>query len=464
MEKIIKWEKFLESLDDQEIKGFLESAQKQVLQKEDNILQNFSHAIDINKVRGVLYRFLNNLVKKIHSDGVIAYQICADKDDVNQLCMKTYYASTPPEKKDSLPSILNFSVNFSNAGVVSYSISEKKVVYVKEIDPNLIVSETNKQFYKLLPIKSHIVIPLFLEQIPVGAIQFYSLYHSIEISDEDLFALEQNSHAIAITLKSILLYEQIYRNYIFLKKRNSQMKEELNLAKKIQKNLLPINMPKLEGATVEVWYKPMEMLGGDFFDFIIDREKRGFGIFISDVAGHGVPAALITMMIKSLLSTHRIYFNRPQSLLNKINLSLFDNNVSSFFVTAFYIFIDLHEKKIYFSSAGHNEMILYRKRKEYFHQLKPKGKFLGVFPEIDCEQQSMDIQSGDRIVLYTDGIIDIINAKGEELGYEGFKNLIHLTRNLDTVSTRNFLMENINRFENNQEFSDDKCFIVIDIH
>ena len=95
---------------------------------------------------------------------------------------------------------------------------------------------------------------------------------------------------------------------------------------------------------MEFWYKPMEELGGDFFDLIVRREEDGMGFFISDVAGHGVPSALITTMIKGLLNTQRMYLDRPRQLIQRINAALFENNVSDFFVTAFYLYLNLKEK------------------------------------------------------------------------------------------------------------------------
>jgi two-component system sensor histidine kinase ChiS len=342
-------------------------------------------------------------------------------------------------------------------------LAERKTVFVQNLDKAHLVSESSRYFHELLPVKSHVTIPLFLDYTPVGALMFYTLSHPMDIENDLIEKIETDVYSIAMILKAIRLYEKVYRDYRYIKKIHLNFQKEIELAQKIQHNLIPEKFPGMPGIKVECWYQPMEELGGDFFDYIIRREGDGVGFFISDVAGHGVPSALITTMMKSLLSTYRVHHHKPSILFNRINRNLFENNVSSFFVTAFYLFLDIHKKKIAYSSAGHNEMILYRRRRESMEKMKTRGKFLGIFQDIEWEEKTASLENQDRILLYTDGITEMMSSKGEEFGIDRLMNLLHLSRNLDTVSTKNFLIRNILNYENKTLNNDDKAFILIDI-
>lgn len=314
-----------------------------------------------------------------------------------------------------------------------------------------------------MPVQSHITIPLFLDDLPVGVLVFYSLNNPIKGDKSILESIERNTYSVAMILKSILLYEGIYRDFRNIKRIHINFQKEIQLAQKIQSNLLPKTSPHLNGVKVESWYHPMEDLGGDFYDYIVRRENDGIGFFISDVAGHGVPSALITTMIKSLLGTYRSLHKNPMALMQKINSSLFENNVSNFFVTAFYLFLDIKNQRITYTSAAHGEMILYRRSEEKIIRLKTRGKFLGVFADASWGEDYLDVKSGDRILLYTDGITEMFNRHGEEFGVERLINLLMLSRNIDSTATKNFLIRNIINFENHLIARDDKAFILIDI-
>lgn len=462
MDKIVKWDDLIKDFNEtQEVKDFIQSMQESVLDEKEFFKSHLADIVDINKVKKVLFNFLNFLVSKINAQGVIAYYLNEKKGD---LFFTPYYVLTPPENNKAIPALLSLDIHFDHVdNFLSYVLSQKKIMYVKEVDPVFIASKSGKELYDNLPICSHITIPLFLDQSPVGVIQFYSLSQAIELNDLQLIDLQENTFSIAMILKSILLYEKIYRNYNTIKKINTNIKKELKLAQKIQENLMPKTPPKLQGVQVEFWYKPMEELGGDFFDFILRREEDGIGIFISDVAGHGVPSALITTMIKGVLANQRAFLDRPKQMMQRMNTALLENNVSDFFVTAFYLYLNLKNKTMGFTSAGHNEAFVFKKRTEEVIPLKTKGKFLGIFEENSWKEEVFVIEKGDRIVLYTDGITEMLNNKGEEFGFEQLVNLIKLSKNLDLISTKKFIINNLLSFENTEFVNDDKAFILADI-
>lgn len=148
----------------------------------------------------------------------------------------------------------------------------------------------------------------------------------------------------------------------------------------------------------------MHTVGGDLYDFHV-ISKTEIGILIADVAGHGVSAAIIMGMVKLAFKTNKEYARNPANLLEKMNDTLF-GIAGKGYVTAGYCYINL-EKEITFSSAGHPALILLRSRSTEIKELQPKGAILGAFPKIKCTNELMPIKLGDKILLYTDGILEV---------------------------------------------------------
>lgn len=179
------------------------------------------------------------------------------------------------------------------------------------------------------------------------------------------------------------------------------LKKELLLAKQLQQKLIPSKLPEIKGFSFETIYEPMEAVGGDFYDFMLMPNKTG--IFISDVCGHGLTAAFITSMVKMLLETAQQNNLAPNDLLKYLN----DNLIlilEEKFLTAFYGILDHESLRFTYSRAAHDFPVLIRD--ETVHYLKGKGALLGVFKEIELDLCEIQLQKGDKLIFYTDGLVE----------------------------------------------------------
>jgi len=459
--KVFNWKEILTTISSiEDLETILKETINKVKFLKNELISNVFDEIQINKVKMLLYDYLEILTTQIGGEGVILYVLETKKKEPFFSPFFCRYDSDP----QVVSMIMGFDVPFDETGgILSYTIINKEIVYVKELDIININPLLTNDFLNILPLKSNLTIPLFMENIPIGVIVFFSVNKKINLNYEEITYIEKNVLPLSMIIKAIRLYESIYRDYQYIKRMNLNLKREIELAQKIQSNLLPDKPPILDGVKIDFWYKPMENLGGDFFDFIVRREKDGFGVFISDVAGHGVPSALITTMIKSLLNTYRSYHNNPSSLMERINIDLLANNISDYFVTAFYMFIDLKTRQGVFTNAGHNEGLIYRRSKHKVEKLNTKGKFLGIFENEYWEEKTINLEPGDRIVLYTDGITEMLSKNMEEFTEERLENLILLSKSLDIEATKKFIVRNIENFEDSYNILDDKALIIIDI-
>lgn len=198
------------------------------------------------------------------------------------------------------------------------------------------------------------------------------------------------------------------------KRRLATYEKELEIARKIQFSLLPEKTPHLPGLKLAARYKPMEAVGGDLYDFA-ELKKNRLGVFISDVSGHGIPAALISTMVKQIFQKEHRYHGNPEELLIQLNNDL-KGHTETRFVTAGYCIIDIEKKQLIFSAAGHPPVMIYRKKTRELEVVTALGTLLGFFDTIETSSIKVDLESQDRIFIYTDGCTEAMNENGDFFG------------------------------------------------
>lgn len=202
-----------------------------------------------------------------------------------------------------------------------------------------------------------------------------------------------------------------------LEKNFTRIQREFELSKNIQKNIIPSTAPVVKGVKIASLYKPLEEVSGDFFDYIDLGSPGRIGIFIADVTGHGVPSALITSMLKILISTSGDYKNSPPAMMRYINSHLF-NRTGGYLVTAFYAIVDTEAMTLRYSRAAHSFPLLIRSGK--ISPLKADGFILGADEKPRFKERKIKLINDDLILFFTDGLTETMN-----IGSEYFDNVIN---------------------------------------
>jgi sigma-B regulation protein RsbU (phosphoserine phosphatase) len=190
------------------------------------------------------------------------------------------------------------------------------------------------------------------------------------------------------------------------------IENELVIARRIQASILPDANPQLSNLRIATAYRPMTTVAGDFYDFIQVDQNR-VGILIADVSGHGVPAALIAAMIKVALQSILPCSDDPQEVLRGLNRIL-SGQLHGQFVTASYLWLDTENRIALYSAAGHPPLL--RWHEGALEQIESNGILFGVVPEPDYPVRKLTINTGDRFLLYTDGLVEPENAGGDSFG------------------------------------------------
>lgn len=203
--------------------------------------------------------------------------------------------------------------------------------------------------------------------------------------------------------------------------------KELQIANQIQSSILPREVPRLAGLEIVARYVPMSAVAGDFYDFVV-VDDRHIGVLVADVTGHGVPAALIASMLKVAFAGQTAHADDPARVLSGLNRVLC-GKFEGHFITAAYVFVDLDKLALRYAGAGHPPLLIAPRTKTHAREresreIEENGLILGLFPEATYSSVEIQLDAGDRILLYTDGILEAMNAAREEFGKSRLKEFL----------------------------------------
>jgi len=236
----------------------------------------------------------------------------------------------------------------------------------------------------------------------------------------------------------------------------NEIQKELEIAQRIQLSILPGKFPESANFCVAARYDPMTSVAGDFYDFIVANDTQA-GLLIADVSGHGVPAALIASMVKLAATAQRANAADPSKLLSEMNTALCGNTQNQF-VTAAYVHLDSQAGELRYSAAAHPPMLLLRGGEVI--EIVENGLMLGAFDFAEYSSISRRLERGDRLLLYTDGIIEAANSAGDFYGQESLSALLRDTAGTSPSSVVNKIVESVKQWSSNQD--DDLTVLVCD--
>jgi len=264
----------------------------------------------------------------------------------------------------------------------------------------------------------------------------------------------------SMTLQLKQAFETIETQNIKLLKRDKEMTRDLRLAAVIQKALISgaVDVP---GVQVHSIFKPMILIGGDFFTYVNFKDEEKLGIFIADVNGHGVNAALVTGILAVLINSAGELRNNPAELLLSINSSIVDLGLDIYF-TAFYAVCDIKNRTFSYARGGHNLPYLILKDNK-FSELDSDGPMLGVMKNIEIFNRTIDIVPGNKILLFTDGLTETENSDGEPFETKTLADVIKNNPGINIKEYVNNIYDKLIEFRGSEKFDDDVCILGIEL-
>jgi serine phosphatase RsbU (regulator of sigma subunit) len=337
------------------------------------------------------------------------------------------------------------TVLLSSISIVILYILLRRVILKKIILLNNAVNQfTNKNFETRSPVKASDEIGSLSNSFNdmADTIQDYSRHLEAKV-EERTEQLNKANHELQVA--------------------NSKMMEELMMARRVQQGIIPQidNLPHNKRLHFATDYTSMESIGGDLYD-VIKIGKNRCALLIADVSGHGVPAALITTMVKVSFTNNSNSRNETGDICFKINKELYQLiGDLDYYLTAYYGIIDLETGIFKFTNAGHHPAILYRKSTNEIISLDSYGTFIGAFEDVQFNTERIQLEEGDRILLYTDGIVETRNNKGEF--YED--RLISFVRENSNIEPKDFvdkLINDVEAFGEGKPLHDDRTVLYVE--
>ena len=234
--------------------------------------------------------------------------------------------------------------------------------------------------------------------------------------------------------------------------------EELQEARQIQDSLLPTELPQVAGYEVAAMTQPLRFVGGDYYS-VVRISDRYTAFCIADVAGKGLPAALLMSSLQAALQPLISQSLAPRELCRRLNRILCDLTPVGKFISFFYAVLDNFENRLTYCNAGHNPPLLVRSDGQSA-ELKSTGAVLGQFPYWVYEQSELQMKSGDRLLLFTDGLVEACNPSDEPFGEH---NVIRIARENAASRAADLMALLINAASQHTDghFQDDASLIVL---
>jgi sigma-B regulation protein RsbU (phosphoserine phosphatase) len=241
------------------------------------------------------------------------------------------------------------------------------------------------------------------------------------------------------------------------------IQKELEIARQIQLSILPRELPNTTSVRVAARYVPMTEVAGDFYDFLIVDRNR-IGILVADVAGHGVPAALIASMVKVAIAAQQPHAGDPARVLSGMN-QILCGKLQGQFVTAAYLFIDAEAGRMRYSAAAHPRLLWQRNNGQSVESVEQNGLMLGFLSRSEYSYTEREIGSNDRFLLYTDGALEAANAAEEFFGEARLMNQLRQARGESADDCAASLLHDVGRWAGHgagRSQEDDLTLLVVD--
>jgi len=261
-----------------------------------------------------------------------------------------------------------------------------------------------------------------------------------------------------------------------LEAKNAQLEADLRMAREIQLALLPRDYPTLSdygsseysALTFAHCYRPAAAVGGDFFDIFPLSQNRA-GVFICDVMGHGLRAALVTAIIRTLLEELRPVMQNAGRFLSALNLRLraiLERLDEPFIATAFYLIADAATKEVQFANAGHPAPVRLRRTARIAESLaldgRRPGPGLGLFDEVNYSTARCGFEKNDCILLFTDGLYEVDSPEGNQFGLDAVLSSLRSHAELPAENLFNALLADACNFSGKPDFDDDVCIVAVE--
>jgi sigma-B regulation protein RsbU (phosphoserine phosphatase) len=314
------------------------------------------------------------------------------------------------------------------------------------------------EYFQDCPVKEldglnfQLLLPLRLQDKKQAVLGVGSRANQEKFTESDINFLYSLGNLVLMSIqKTYLLEEQIEKERI---------EKELNIARDIQKRLLPDKLPPIEGYQIAALNEPSQFVGGDYYDIIQTGDDKVV-LAIADVTGKGIPASLIMANLQAMLHLLNDSELDLPAKTGKINNIIYENTPPDIFITFFWGILNTRSNTFSYVNAGHNAPLLYRASTETFEELNKGGLLIGALKTMmPYQSETVSIQPDDVLVFFTDGVTEAMDEQDEEYEENRLKSVIKTHRTKSAQEIKEVLVDDVKTFCNNQ-LGDDLTLIIL---
>ena len=302
-------------------------------------------------------------------------------------------------------------------------------------------------------VRSLIAAPLFTPDGALGMITLDSNLALRQFQEEDLELLVGLAAVAALRIRNVALTEEAVQR--------KRMEEELALARRIQVALLPSKIPDVPGYEIQGANVPSRGVSGDYYEVIDRLDGTECVLLIADVSGKGVAASLLTASLEALAATPIEEGQPPDEIFTRLSRQLYKRTPPEKYATAFVAMLDVASGRIHYANAGHNPPLVVRAATQTNERLGPTGPPIGLFPASVYKKGEIHLGPGDLLVLYTDGIVEAVNAEDEEYSIERLEAVCLRERELPLPEMLRAIETDLGAFVGTVPYPDDRTMLVL---
>jgi sigma-B regulation protein RsbU (phosphoserine phosphatase) len=302
-------------------------------------------------------------------------------------------------------------------------------------------------------ISSVLGVPITVNNSVIGAMVLIGKAHGEMFTSADRISLGALAGYLGVAVTTTRL--------VLESRRAEALRREIEFAEKIQQSLLPHELPCFASLDIAAHCLPSAQVGGDLFGFL-RLENQRWAVTVADVAGHGLGAAFIMASLRSILrSEAKSGMTASEILKNSNNLLSEDTRGNDVYATVFFAVYSERDNSLNFSNAGHPPPLLWKAASRDFCELHKGGMALGLFEDEEYENQTVILQAGDVLVIYTDGITEAKNANGVFYGEARLKDVIKDNARQSSQGLMEALLASLEQFQAGMHRRDDMTVLIL---